>query len=164
MSKKIDINNIKFNNALLDFDITWIVAPILKIRSRSFTLGEIIHRHKNITIGDILIGMYRLGYMQGLSDYLYGYYGRHIRIQITSGLRHLLYNRSIGSSDGSFHIWRFDNLWRIISANDIKSPDISTQELSDRVSEFVRGETYEHKKWGFVHLGDYGVDEDWDQW
>lgn len=161
---KVDLKKLKITESVLNFDITWLTKPLLKLRSRSFSLGEVIHRKDKITLLTLFIGFYRMGVMQGFSDYLHSYYGKHIRLTITSGYRYLKYNRSIGSSDNSFHIWRKDHNGFLISANDFKSPDLSIKELSDRASEYFRGETYEHKRWKFVHASDYGPDEDWDQW
>ena len=135
------------------------MPEIPDIRSRNFTLKEIIHRGSNVSQEIILIGMYRLGYMQGFRDWLWHREGKEIRITITSGWRDLDYNRSIGSSDGSYHIWKLDDKNVIFSANDFKSPDMDHHLLCERFAEFCRGEVYKHNTWKFVHGSDYGVDE-----
>jgi hypothetical protein len=136
----------------------------LRLRSGNFTLGEIIHRVVDVSLGILLIGCYRMGYAQAFSDYLVMRTGRRIRLKITSGWRSREYNATIkGAADNSLHIWRtilqglFD---RIISANDFTSPDMTKEELHSFFSDFVQGETYLHRRLGFNHVGDGVPDED----
>ena len=135
---------------------------IPNIRTRNFTLSEIMHRDKEITQEKIYSGLVRMGYMQGFSDFLYYKYGRHIRLKITSGNRELTYNRSIGSSDRSHHVYRIDDNY-VICANDLVSPDLKLEKLYKDFADFSRGETYMHKRFKFVHNSLHGKNEQWIQ-
>lgn len=128
-------------------------------KSRNFTLREILHRSSNISKDVIDVGIYRMGYMQAIRDML----GKPIKI--TSGNRDLNYNRSIGSSDKSYHRYRIEN-GRLIGANDFKTIGMANHQAYEIVSKFSHGETYLHKRFDFVHNSDYNendVDEQWEQ-
>lgn len=136
----------------------------LRLRSGNFTLGEIIHRVVDVSLGVLLIGSYRMGYAQAFSDYLFMKVGKRVRLKVQSGWRSKEYNATIkGAAANSLHIWRtvlqglFD---RIISANDFTSPDMSKEELHEHFSNFVQGETYLHRRLGFNHVADGVPDED----
>lgn len=135
------------------------MSKIPDIRSRNFNLREILHRNRDVTDDIITVGIYRMGYMQALRDML----GKPI--VITSGNRDLDYNRSIGSSDKSFHRYRIEN-GRLIGANDFKVMGMSAAQAYEIVSKFSHGETYLHKRFDFVHNSDFNdgeVDEQWVQ-
>lgn len=125
-------------------------------RSRNFTLAEILHRDKGITKDVIDVGIYRMGYMQAIRDML----GKAIKI--TSGNRDLDYNRSIGSSDNSYHRYRIED-GRLVGANDFTMVGMTNAQAYEIVSAFSVGETYLHRKFDFVHNSDAGEDKQWVQ-
>ena len=128
-------------------------------KSRNFTLREILHRIKGVTQDVINVGIYRMGYMQAIRDML----GKPVKI--TSGNRNLEYNRSIGSSDNSYHVYRIKE-GRLIGANDFQVVGMSEHQAYEIVSTFSHGETYLHRKFNFVHNSDYNegeIDEQWVQ-
>jgi hypothetical protein len=129
------------------------------VRSRSFTLKEIMHRTNDVTIEEVMVGLYRMGYMQAQRDI------DGVPYKITSGRREAAYNKSIGSSDNSAHRWRIEN-GRLIGANDFVPIGKSLGEVYNRISKDSHGETYLHKKLEFIHNSDYNegeVDEQWVQ-
>jgi hypothetical protein len=138
-----------------------IIEQALKARSKNFTLGEIIHRTEGLSLQELLIGMYRMGYAQAFCDYLALKFKKNIRLKVTSGWRSQAYNSTLpNASANSYHVWRFDDKNVIISANDFTSPDLSKEALHEEFAAFVRGETYLHRRLGFNHASDYGKDED----
>ena len=132
---------------------------IPNIQSENFTLREVIHRDEKITWEVVLIASYLMGRLQDFRDHLCQKFAKNIRIVITSGRRALEYNRSIGSSDNSYHIWRLDDKHKIVCAADITSPDLELEKLFIEAARFFKGEIYKHNTLKFVHLGLYGVDE-----
>lgn len=86
-------------------------------RSKNFTLTEIAHRPLLSDPSLQACGMYQMGKMQAIRNFLCGVYDREVKIIITSGYRELEYNRSIGSPDTSNHVWRIED-GRVRAAND----------------------------------------------
>ncbi|NQY79000.1 MAG: hypothetical protein HRT47_01685 [Candidatus Caenarcaniphilales bacterium] len=135
---------------------------IPNIRSRNFSLDEVIHYQGEITQEVLLYGMYRMGRLQAIRDYLCLKHDRDIRLKVHSGWRSEWYNSSLpGASDESYHIWRITEKGLLITASDISSPDLNLDQLMEDVAAFTKGETYQHKRFGFVHEADFGRDEEW---
>jgi len=131
------------------------------VKTRDFSLREVIHRPDDIPEKAVPIGYIALGYIQGVRDALWSFYGREIRIKIQSGYRSKRYNRTlVGASSNSFHIWRWEEsspIWAL----DISSPDLSPEELYTFCKDYVRGETYHHVRNRIVHIAPTGKDEEW---
>lgn len=126
----------------------------LSYRTDNFKLSDIIHNQEGFTEDLIPIGMFAMGFAQGLRDALCAYYKTNIRIIITSGFRNAKYNSTLkGASPTSHHIWRYLPNGRFVWALDIVSPDLKPAELFKTVSEIIHGEVYLHRRLGFVHIG-----------
>lgn len=132
-------------------------------RTRNFSLWEVVHRCELVEdplIWDI--GKIALGYIQGLRDAVSEYSNASVPLIITSGYRSPEYNRKIGGSPNSYHMWRKSEN-RVVWALDIKSTVLEPAKLYEVVKDCVNGETYLHKRYGFVHLAPYGPDQEWVQ-
>lgn len=131
----------------------------MNLITKNFTEEEVIHS------GDLPeelrpIAFYVLGYMQSLRDAISGFHNKEVRIIITSGYRDQEHNDSVGGSNNSYHIWRYqDNqpVWAV----DIKSPDITEKELYDYCSYNINGEVYWNQGQGIIHLSSFGPHETW---
>lgn len=133
------------------------------MQTRNFTLNEVFHRPQDVMGFDVpKIGLIAQGYIQGLRDSLTEAIGRDCPIIITSGYRSLAFNRSIKSKDSSYHVWRIEN-GKALFALDFTSPVLTPDNLFELVRKRVVGETYLHKKLGFVHIAPCGPDEEWKQ-
>lgn len=125
-------------------------------KSKNFSLHEVIHRMENFPEKLVPIGMYAMCAIQGFRNYL-----GDKRLFITSGYRSPHYNNEIGGAENSFHMWRLDNDRKIVWALDIFSPDMEIEDLYNKAAAYFDGEVYWHKRFKFVHLTDYGKNEEW---
>ena len=124
----------------------------LNYKTDNFKLSEVIHNHDGFTEDLIPIGMFAMGYLQGLRDALCAYYKTNIRLVITSGFRSKAYNASIKATPNSHHVWRYLPDGRFVWAIDLVSPDLKPAELFKTIAEIVQGEVYLHRRLGFVHI------------
>lgn len=125
----------------------------LNYKTDNFKLTDVIHNQEGFTEDLIPIGMFAMGYMQGLRDALCDYYKTEIRLITTSGFRSKAYNASLkGSSPNSHHVWRYLPDGRFVWAQDLVSPDLKPAELFKTIAKIVKGEVYLHSKLGFVHI------------
>lgn len=133
------------------------------IRTRNFSLWEVVHRCELVE-DDLIwdIGKVALGYIQCLRDALSERYEAQIPLVITSGYRSPKYNKQIGGSPNSYHMWRKSKNG-IIWALDIKSLVLPAPDLYNIVKDYVQGETYLHKRYNFVHIAPNGPDQEWVQ-
>ncbi len=131
---------------------------IPKTRTRNFNLHEIIHRLDKFDLNQIGIAYIAMGYMQRLRDELSEHFKKDIPLKITSGFRNLEYNRSIGSKDTSFHVWRYKDgeaLWAIDFEPLNISPIFVYEYLAKK--KLFNGELYYHSKYNFIHIAPNGV-------
>ena len=131
---------------------------IPKTRTRNFNLHEIIHRLDKFDLNQIGIAYIAMGYMQRLRDELSEHFKKDIPLKITSGFRDLEYNRSIGSKDTSFHVWRYKDgevLWAIDFEPTNISPIFVYEYLAKKKP--FNGELYFHSKKDFIHIAPNGV-------
>lgn len=133
------------------------------MRTRNFTLQEVYHRPQDVMGFDVpRVALVAMGYIQSLRDSLTEAIGRDCPLRITSGYRGLAFNRSIGSKDSSYHVWRIEKD-RAVFAFDVTSPILTPDKLFELIHTRVVGETYLHKRLGFVHFAPVGADEEWKQ-
>lgn len=131
---------------------------IPKTRTRNFNLYEIIHRLDKFDLNQIGIAYIAMGYMQRLRDELSEHFKKDIPLKITSGYRNLEYNRSIGSKDTSFHVWRYKDgeaLWAIDFEPTTISPIFVYEYLAQ--SPTFKGELYLHQTKDFIHIAPNGT-------
>lgn len=133
----------------------FIEIDCMEIRTRNFTLDEVIHRTEDFPDSLLRIARTAMGYLQALRDYL------GVPLIITSGYRDPQYNTSIGGSRNSHHIWRYTEQGEAIWAVDLYSPSMPLDILYEDIQKFVVGEVYMHTERGFVHLCPFGQDEAW---
>lgn len=130
---------------------------IPNLKSDNFSLHEVIHRLEGFPEKLIPVGMYVLARVQGFRESL----GKDVRLFTTSGYRSPSYNQQIGGAENSYHMWRIDNKHRVIWALDVFSPDMELEELYNKAAEYFNGEVYWHRRFKFIHLTDYGEDQQW---
>lgn len=127
---------------------------------RNFTLNEVIHQTNAFPAELLPIAYTAMGDIQRLRDYLSFKMDEDIPLVITSGYRSPKYNKTVGGSKNSHHVWRIvDN--RMIYALDFYSPKLRADILYDLARPVVQGETYLHREKQFVHMSVYGPDEEW---
>lgn len=131
------------------------------MKTRNFTVEEIVHRWEDFPKHLIPIAYVALGYTQALRDAAQEQFKKEIPFSVNSGYRSSSYNHSIGGAVNSFHIWRFDPKGYPVFALDLKTDALPVETFYDFLKDKVRGETYIHQKWGFVHIAPYGPDEEW---
>jgi uncharacterized protein YcbK (DUF882 family) len=125
----------------------------LNYKTDNFKLTDVIHNQDGFTEDLIPIGMFAMGYLQGLRDALCAYYKTNIRLVITSGFRSKAYNATLkGASPNSHHVWRYLPDGRFVWAVDLVSPDLKPEELFKTIAEIVKGEVYLHRRLRFVHI------------
>lgn len=132
------------------------------IRTRNFTLNEVIHRPDKLPDELLPIAYSALGTMQAIRDALCFRFGKEVPVEQTSGYRELAYNLSIGSSKNSFHIWRFEN-GKMIYACDFKPKGVPLRQALNVANEVVKGEVYLHRRHGFIHAAPCGPEQTWVQ-
>jgi uncharacterized protein YcbK (DUF882 family) len=133
-------------------------------KDRNFSLQEIIHSPIEDFPKELVpLAMYRMAAMQRLRDAACAYFKKEVPIIITSGYRSFAYNKEIGGSENSLHIWRFSPDGTFVCANDYYSPDVPLSAFFAFVARYVRGETYLHSKKNFIHEGTGAglIDEEW---
>jgi len=131
---------------------------IPKTKTKNFNLHEIIHRVDTFDLNNIGIAYIAMGYMQRLRDELSLHFGKDIPLKITSGYRELQYNRSLKSSDNSFHVWRYQDgeaLWAIDFEPLNISPIFVYEYLAKK--KLFNGELYFHSKKDFIHIAPNGI-------
>lgn len=134
----------------------------MNLRTRNFNLSEIINNYDGWDPKLLPIATTAMGTIQMLRDYLCFKYQKQIRIKITSGYRSAAYNATLsGASSDSYHIWRFEDDGYMRWALDFTSPDLSLEELFKAVKEVYIGETYMHRRFGFIHISSQKQDEEW---
>lgn len=139
------------------------------MRSRNFTSNEVIHRaHALSTVSQAERDLVReiapiaMGYVQCLRDALCEEYRKDVPLAVSSGWREKAYNDEI-SNESSMHRWRMSPQGVAIFALDVWSPILTPHQLYISLKDLVKGETYEHKRFKFVHVAPYGPDEEWIQ-
>lgn len=138
------------------------------MKTSNFSLNEIAHR----PLPDDLMPMAvnAMGYMQAVRDAGCKHFGRNIALRITSGYRELEYNRRIGSSDRSYHIWRIGGTkahakdhssekGRLLWAVDFTPIGVSTSEYFRWYRLWSSGETYYHSRHNFIHTAPNAQDK-----
>ena len=126
------------------------------IKTKNFKTSDVVHSDFNkLPIEVQPIAYIAQGFIQALRDKL------GIPLVVTSGYRYPAYNKEIGGSENSFHMWRFDKDGNAIFALDVMSPSMPAAKLYELVKPLVKGETYLHRKLQFVHIAPYGTDEEW---
>ena len=126
------------------------------IKTKNFKTSDVVHSDFNKLPAELEpIAYIAQGYIQALRDKL------GIPLVVTSGYRYPAYNKQIGGSENSFHMWRFDKDGNAIFALDIMSPSMPAAQLYELVKPLVKGETYLHRRLQFVHIAPYGADEEW---
>lgn len=126
------------------------------IKTKNFKTSDVVHSDfTRLPIEVQPIAYIAQGFIQALRDKL------GIPLVVTSGYRYPAYNKEIGGSENSFHMWRFDKDGNAVFALDIVSPAVTPEKLYELVKPLVKGETYLHRKLKFVHIAPYGADEEW---
>jgi uncharacterized protein YcbK (DUF882 family) len=131
------------------------------MRTRNFTLNEVIHRPEQLPEDRLPIAYSVLGWVQALRDAAWEQYKKEIRFTVTSGYRSPAFNSSIGGSTNSHHMWRTDDKGLMIWALDLTSPDLPLNEFYEFLRVRTRGQCYMHRRLGFVHIANYGNDTEW---
>jgi uncharacterized protein YcbK (DUF882 family) len=131
---------------------------IPKTKTKNFNLHEIIHRVDTFDLNNIGIAYIAMGYMQRLRDELSTHFGKDVGLKITSGYRELEYNRSLKSSDTSYHIWRYQD-GQAIWAIDFEPIGVSTYDVYEYLAKKkpFNGELYYHSKHNFIHIAPNGI-------
>ena len=124
----------------------------MNYRTHNFTMQEVIHNMEGFTDDLIPIAMYQMGVLQTLRDTATAYFGHPVRINITSGFRNAHYNKFIGGSLTSHHVWRYKPDGSFVCAVDTWSPDVPLAEWFKFCANNIHGEVYMHKIRKFVHI------------
>ena len=137
---------------------------IASLKSKNFTLKEIIHRPDDFPETLIPIAMYQMGRLQAIRDGACEFFNKEVAITITSGYRSLQYNSTLdGASATSHHIWKIKEDGSFICAIDFKSRDVPLEALYAFVKKYTQGEEcYLHRQKKFIHLStENRLDENW---
>ena len=130
------------------------------MRTANFTLQEVAHRPLPAHL--IPNGVAAMQHMQAVRDAARDKFGKVIPLRITSGYRELAYNRSIGSSDGSYHIWRVgtgNEQGRLLFAVDFMPVGINLVEFWKWYQDTTGGERYCHRRHNFIHTAPNAMDK-----
>lgn len=126
------------------------------LRTRNFTIAEVIHSPLEDFPEELQpLAIAAMNYLQACRDYL------GVALIVTSGYRSPEYNKSIGGSENSHHVWRLSPQGHMIWAIDCYSPKLEIQLLYEDLEKLVVGEVYWHRGRGFVHVSPHGKDETW---
>lgn len=130
------------------------------MRTSNFSLSEVANRPLPSHL--IPVGYAAMQYLQAVRDAGSKHFGRPIPLRITSGYRPLQYNRSIGSSDRSYHIWRLGGSTnhakdsrseynKVLFAVDFMPIGVDIGDYFDWFKDLYGGERYMHSKKNFIH-------------